>query len=618
MDNLDPQALSLAKAIRKAETGSSQDPYNARGASGEFGGYQFMPDTYKALAKKHLGDENAPATVENQNKLAYSEVKALKDAGNSPAQIASIWNSGKPDSYKQGLKGTNSQGVQYDVPAYVAKVSQAYRELSGVQTAMASEETPQPSQQVQAPQQEVPQQEPKKPISTKIAEMTGFGKTVDTLGSLIARGQSQTNKNYIEAPTGKEVAGAALNVASLAVPVAAGERVAAGLAGRLAPKIAQTVGRVAAGGLVGLGTDVAQDLEAGRKVKPGLGTAIGAGIPIVGALGSKIAGRVAGESAGVLTGARYGPLKRGFEASKAGGEVGDAFSQALKGQIQPEQIVGEARDALGAIVGRRSSEYENLLSSMKGSSQQLDVTPIFKGFKEQLGKFGITGTPEALDFSRSVFRFNSQAQADIQKIASEMADFGLKEGDRTSVGVDRLKRSFANLYGENRDARALVEAMRGKTRDVLSKVEGYDKSMALYGDMTDAIDDIRKGLSLGDQASTDTAFKKIVSSLRQNQEFRKTLMDELDKETGGLLSAKVAGQQLSDWAPKGLIRSLIGTGSLGAIMTGMWPALSSLITTSPRVAGTLAKILGKTSRDFPIIEEALIKAATRGAQAVGE
>jgi len=132
MENqLDQDAYNLAKAIRKTETGSSANPYTQKGASGEFGAYQFMPTTYKNLAKKHLGDENAPMTVENQNKIAYSEIKALKDAGKTPAQIASIWNSGKADAYKTATTGVNSMGVKYDVPGYVAKVSQNYNELKG-------------------------------------------------------------------------------------------------------------------------------------------------------------------------------------------------------------------------------------------------------------------------------------------------------------------------------------------------------------------------------------------------------------------------------------------------------------------------------------------------------
>jgi len=143
---LDPQALNLAKAIRRAETGTSSDPYNARGASGEMGGYQFMPDTWKQWAGQYLQDSNAEMTVENQNKVAYSRIKELKDQGYNPAQIASLWNSGDANSYtgfrSDGKTPTvgrvkNSAGVEVDidVPEYTRKVSQYYRELSSGQSA---------------------------------------------------------------------------------------------------------------------------------------------------------------------------------------------------------------------------------------------------------------------------------------------------------------------------------------------------------------------------------------------------------------------------------------------------------------------------------------------------
>lgn len=128
-NQLDPQALNLAKAIRRAETGGHADPYNARGASGETGAYQFMPETWKQWAGQYLQNPSAEYSVENQNKVAYSRIKELKDQGLNPAQIASMWNSGKAEAYKQGFRGTNSQGVEYDVPAYVEKVSRHYNEL---------------------------------------------------------------------------------------------------------------------------------------------------------------------------------------------------------------------------------------------------------------------------------------------------------------------------------------------------------------------------------------------------------------------------------------------------------------------------------------------------------
>lgn len=142
MDNtLDPQAVMLAKSIRRAETGDSRDPYNQQGKSGEFGAYQFMPDTYRIYAKKYIGDENAQPTIENQNRIAYSFVKEKKDAGYTPAQIASMWNAGeaRPDAYKENHVGVNERGVNYDTPGYVKKVSAYYNQFSGKQPSVIQE-----------------------------------------------------------------------------------------------------------------------------------------------------------------------------------------------------------------------------------------------------------------------------------------------------------------------------------------------------------------------------------------------------------------------------------------------------------------------------------------------
>lgn len=123
---LDQDAVRLAKAIRFSE---SRDKEDAKGASGEFGLYQFMPDTWTATAKKYNlnpGD----VSRENQNKAAYMQIKELKDAGHTPDQIAAYWNMGEKGltDYSKNV-GTNKYGVKYDTPAYVNVVKDTYNRL---------------------------------------------------------------------------------------------------------------------------------------------------------------------------------------------------------------------------------------------------------------------------------------------------------------------------------------------------------------------------------------------------------------------------------------------------------------------------------------------------------
>lgn len=134
---LDPQAVALAKAIRQSESGGD---FNAQGKSGEFGAYQYTPATWaKDSSQAGVNVPLNQATPEQQNEVAYKTIKALKDKGYNVGQIASVWNAGssEPDAYLgtfsngQPSVGKNSQGVQFDVPAYAKSVATAYQTIKG-------------------------------------------------------------------------------------------------------------------------------------------------------------------------------------------------------------------------------------------------------------------------------------------------------------------------------------------------------------------------------------------------------------------------------------------------------------------------------------------------------
>lgn len=132
MDNqtsqLDPQTVNLAKAIRQTESGGN---FQAKGKSGEYGAYQYTEPTWQKDASAFgVNVSLKDATPEQQNEVVYKKIKSLKDQGYNVGQIASIWNSGKPDAYKDtDYKGINKQGVSYDVPAYAKSVATAYQTI---------------------------------------------------------------------------------------------------------------------------------------------------------------------------------------------------------------------------------------------------------------------------------------------------------------------------------------------------------------------------------------------------------------------------------------------------------------------------------------------------------
>ena len=115
-------ASEVARAIKTTESGGN---YKAKGGSGEFGAYQFMPGSWADWATeysraKKLKYDLAP-TPENQDKVAQFKIQQRIDKGEGLEQIAAWWNSGSSQNW-QSKVGVNKFGVKYDVPGYVNKV----------------------------------------------------------------------------------------------------------------------------------------------------------------------------------------------------------------------------------------------------------------------------------------------------------------------------------------------------------------------------------------------------------------------------------------------------------------------------------------------------------------
>lgn len=87
--NLDPQAVNLAKAIRTTESNGN---YNAVGDNGDsHGAYQFNKGNFAHWASQFGLDPNDMSPV-NQDKVAYAKIKSWKDQGYNADEISAMWN----------------------------------------------------------------------------------------------------------------------------------------------------------------------------------------------------------------------------------------------------------------------------------------------------------------------------------------------------------------------------------------------------------------------------------------------------------------------------------------------------------------------------------------------
>ena len=171
--------------------------------------------------------------------------------------------------------------------------------------------------------------------------------------------------------------------------------------------------------------------------------------------------------------------------------------------------------------------------------------------------------------------------------------------DNTPAGLDILKQRLDDFYTPSGRGRALVATIKDKLKGTLNeKVPGYFEMTKDYAKTSGMISEIEDTLSLKQGARTDTTIKKLISALKEDNEFRKALVEKLDNLTQKDLVPSLAGASLNTIMPRGLIgRSLFAGGGIGILSGVVTPKiLFGLALTSPRIVGELLSILGMSNK----------------------
>lgn len=316
-EQLDQDAVNLAKAIRQTESGGN---FTAKGKSGEYGAYQFTEPTWNSYSKKH--GVNAPlntASPQQQNEVAYRQIKEWKDQGYNPGQIASMWNSGKPDAYLDPeYTGTNKHGVRYDVPAYAKSVATAYHTIKGGGQVSVDPQNP---SSIAAPQ----------PEKEGVSLLPRVGEIGTELGSNLSGRLQDLSTAATTGSKGGLHIGSGLLQAGGAIAGGVGDVINAGL--QLIPGV-QALEKKIGEGVEGLvktktGQSLAEDFQKFAQENPETAKNIGAGVNIIAAI----------------------PLLRGIGTLKTA--VTDAGTAAFKQRVTAsaekeikDAVTGRAGDSL--------------------------------------------------------------------------------------------------------------------------------------------------------------------------------------------------------------------------------------------------------------------------------
>ena len=468
-------------------------------------------------------------------------------------------------------------------------------------------------------------------IGNQIAKGT-FGNTIQK--AVIGRDLSTEEESLVGAgPTGKQVAGDALRAASNLLPV--GKIASIVTKGAKAIGIgrgADLLGQIGAGTTVGVAADIGASIAEGDDASLGLGTAIGFGLPASSPLVSavtratgKLVGRAGSEVTGALTGTSQETVEQAYLASRAGGKQLEEFTKGLRGKTTPEALINDIRNNIDVVSQTRSQLFSDILKEL--GDNVVSTAPAKQQFARELEETGIVVKDGILDFSNSKLRTVPAAQAKLQQAFMEVSNMPgsatLSQIDTTRQAVKGIK-SIAGDEPSANLANMLIDDAVRSIRTSGEQVEGYGKMLDEFGETSEFLNELNKGLMSGDKTTVDQAYRRLTTSLKTNNEQRAALVKELDMMTDGAVLSGVAGQQLSEVLPRGIFRQILaGSAGVSVITGSMTPAIiPTLVFASPRAVGEMVRALGlgasKTNQIIDSVSQArelLIKAgAITGAE----
>lgn len=425
-----------------------------------------------------------------------------------------------------------------------------------------------------------------KAIGTGIANRTDAAQYLKNAPAITHQGQEIVpaggGRNPLQGPTGKQIAGDVLK---------AGTTIAAAAL----PGAASLAGKVAQGGAIGYSMDVSEKLtdQKDNVFKPGVGTVVGAALPIVFKGLSALTRRTLGGSSG----AGNQVIDR---AVKNPNEVNQAIRTYAQDNAAKAGLVERARNAVQTFLGQRNTEFGASLSKTT-FSKPFSKQEILNQFSDELGKFKGKITNDGLKFEST--SLTAADRTDLSKFYNELR----KWKDLTPGGLEDLRQSIGNhmdqfkLLGNAKATVPLGNLKRFVTQGLEERAPGYKSILADYGKKTQLAKDLLSELNLKTgNSKPSTQLNSIMRLFKKDPQVIKNLTQIMGEKEANALLNEISGAILSDALPQGLTGAIKEGGltltALYSIFTGGIPlaaVLGTAAASSPRIVGEAATLTGK-------------------------
>ena len=312
-------------------------------------------------------------------------------------------------------------------------------------------------------------------------------------------------------------------------------------------------------------------------------------------------GRGAAEVLGKTTGAGGQSFRTAYEAGFSGGADAQQLTANMRGNVPQEQVLDIAKSNLDQIRATRNADYRSGMVDITNDKSILDFADVDTAIKSAINRVSFKGMTKD--------QTAANALNDVNEIIQSWRNLP-PDQYHTPEGFDAMKQSIGavieKLPFEQKNARAVAQSIYDATRSTIKKqTPTYSRVMSDYEGMSNLIKEIERTLSLGGKAAADTSMRKLQSLMRNNVSTnygqRSRLGSTLEQMGGEPIMPSLAGQALSEFAPRGIQGGVSGLAGLGAYSLGGIPAaVGSAAISSPRLMGEATaltgKIAGKASR----------------------
>jgi len=300
------------------------------------------------------------------------------------------------------------------------------------------------------------------------------------------------------------------------------------------------------------------------------------------------------------TGTGSESVRRAYQSGREGGTKAEHFTGAMRGIEDAEVIASEARDALARMRQTRSRRYVEGSKEWKSDKTRLDFTPVNNKLRDMVDSI----------LEGDHWTVGKETQAKLNEIAEVVNEWWSDSAMHTAGGLDSLKRRIDDMMPNKLDAGQsgrLVSEMRNAVKEIIvEQVPEYANVMKEYEVAIRLEEEIKKGLSLGNKTSVDTAMRKLLSITRDNVNTnfgnRANLVRALEEQGGADIMTRAAGHQMQTPWPRGLQR-LAGSANLYGAATGNPLSMMTLPMQSPRLVGEVAHGAGIGSRLARLLAE---------------